>query len=219
METHQQMVADKLTVGQLMTTCLLALPPLVPVHQLVTTLRTATHHSFPVTTEVETAMRSQDDFELQVPGFGALLNHGPEKLGLCGVRARGLHPRCCRTHLHCSSILCSQLLDCVAKQTVIALKANGSQLGWYVSNALQPLSALTGSPFKVPQQICACIDFHQINRVSFGIASIDYGHGISEPAGVSGGGDTWRAAGAAQVEDSHALPPPRRAGTPFSTAL
>ena len=67
METHQQMVADKLTVGQLMTTSLLALPPLVPVHQLVATLRSAAHHSFPVTSEVETAMRSQDAFELQVP--------------------------------------------------------------------------------------------------------------------------------------------------------
>ena len=66
METHQQMVADKLTVGQLMTTNLLALPPLVPVRQLISTLRAASHHSFPVTKEVETAMRSEDDFELEV---------------------------------------------------------------------------------------------------------------------------------------------------------
>lgn len=80
METHQQMVADKLTVGQLMTTSLLALPPLVPVQHLVATLRASTHHSFPVTTEVETAMRSQDDFELQVPIFRALgLKHASSR--------------------------------------------------------------------------------------------------------------------------------------------
>ena len=34
METHQQMVADKLAVSQFMTTSLLALPPVVPVHQV-----------------------------------------------------------------------------------------------------------------------------------------------------------------------------------------
>ena len=66
METHQQMVADKLTVGQLMTTQLLALPPIVPVRQLVSTLRSAAHHSFPVTREVEIAMGSENDFELEV---------------------------------------------------------------------------------------------------------------------------------------------------------
>ena len=66
METHQQMVADKLTVGQLMTTQLLALPPIVPVRQLVSTLRSAAHHSFPVTREVEIAMGSEIDFELEV---------------------------------------------------------------------------------------------------------------------------------------------------------
>ena len=34
METHQLLVADKLTVGELMTTNILALPPLAPVRQV-----------------------------------------------------------------------------------------------------------------------------------------------------------------------------------------
>ena len=34
METHQLLVADKLTVGELMTTAVLALPPLAPVRQV-----------------------------------------------------------------------------------------------------------------------------------------------------------------------------------------
>ena len=35
METHQRLVADKLTVGELMTTTLLALPPIAPVLQVI----------------------------------------------------------------------------------------------------------------------------------------------------------------------------------------
>ena len=48
MQLRQAMVADKLTVGELMCTSLVALPPVVPLRQLVATLRGCRHTSFPV---------------------------------------------------------------------------------------------------------------------------------------------------------------------------
>ena len=49
MQLQQAMVADKLTAGELMSTALVALPPLVPVETLVKTLATCRHAAFPVT--------------------------------------------------------------------------------------------------------------------------------------------------------------------------
>lgn len=50
------MVNDKLAVSELMTTSLIALPPVVPVRRLVDTLRMCSHQAFPVTPEVEKAL-------------------------------------------------------------------------------------------------------------------------------------------------------------------
>ena len=50
------MVDDKLSVSELMTTSLIALPPVVPVRRLVDALRMCAHQAFPVTPEVEKAL-------------------------------------------------------------------------------------------------------------------------------------------------------------------
>jgi hypothetical protein len=56
LDVHQQMIDDKLSVSELMTTSLLALPPVVPVRRLVDALRMCSHQAFPVTPEVEKAL-------------------------------------------------------------------------------------------------------------------------------------------------------------------
>jgi CBS domain-containing protein len=58
------MVADKLNVRELMTTSLVALPPIVPVSVLVDTLQKHRHHSFPVTPDTEKAWNSDEHFDL-----------------------------------------------------------------------------------------------------------------------------------------------------------
>jgi hypothetical protein len=52
MQLRQAMVADKLTAGELMCTSLVALPPVVPLQQLMATLRGCRHASFPVTEDL-----------------------------------------------------------------------------------------------------------------------------------------------------------------------
>lgn len=65
LDVHQQMVDDKLTVSELMTTSMIALPPVVPVRRLVDTLRMCNHQAFPVTPEVEKALGiTGEPFEL-----------------------------------------------------------------------------------------------------------------------------------------------------------
>ncbi|KAI7845409.1 hypothetical protein COHA_001114 [Chlorella ohadii] len=60
-----KMVDDKLTVSELMTTSMIALPPVVPVRRLVDTLRMCNHQAFPVTPEVEKALGvTGEPFEL-----------------------------------------------------------------------------------------------------------------------------------------------------------
>jgi hypothetical protein len=49
MQLRQAMVADKLTAGELACTSLVALPPVVPLRQLLAALRGCRHVSFPVT--------------------------------------------------------------------------------------------------------------------------------------------------------------------------
>lgn len=49
------MVSDKLSVGELMTTQLTALEPIVLVSKLETVLRRCAHQAFPITSEVEKA--------------------------------------------------------------------------------------------------------------------------------------------------------------------
>lgn len=65
LDVHQQMIDDKLTVSELMTTSLIALPPVVPVRRLVDTLRMCSHQAFPVTPEVDKALGTTGEpFEL-----------------------------------------------------------------------------------------------------------------------------------------------------------
>lgn len=55
MQVRQAMAADKLAAGDLMATSLVALPPVVPLEQLLATLGSCTHASFPVTDDPDAA--------------------------------------------------------------------------------------------------------------------------------------------------------------------
>ena len=55
LESHQRMVSDKLSVGELMTTQMTALEPVMLVSKLEGVLRRCAHQAFPITTEVEKA--------------------------------------------------------------------------------------------------------------------------------------------------------------------
>lgn len=57
-ETRQRMVNDKLTVSELATTALVALPPVVPLAELADTLRACRYQTFPVSLDVHAALRS-----------------------------------------------------------------------------------------------------------------------------------------------------------------
>lgn len=57
-EPHQRMVNDKLTASELATTALVALPPLVPIREVVDTLRSCRHQAFPVTPDTKAAYQS-----------------------------------------------------------------------------------------------------------------------------------------------------------------
>ena len=57
-EAHQRMVNDKLAVAELAATALVALPPVVPLRELVDTLRACRHQAFPVTLDVKAAYLS-----------------------------------------------------------------------------------------------------------------------------------------------------------------
>ncbi|KAK9808763.1 hypothetical protein WJX72_003174 [[Myrmecia] bisecta] len=64
LESHQRMVADKLTVSELATTQLVAVPPVMPVRELVETLQRCGHQAFPVTPDVAKAYTSDETFPL-----------------------------------------------------------------------------------------------------------------------------------------------------------
>lgn len=57
-EMRQRMVNSKLRVGELASTALVALPPVVRVSALAATLRACGHQAFPVTPEVKAALQS-----------------------------------------------------------------------------------------------------------------------------------------------------------------
>ncbi len=57
-ETRQRMVNDKLTVSELASTALMALPPVVPLAELADTLRACRYQTFPITPNVNAALRS-----------------------------------------------------------------------------------------------------------------------------------------------------------------
>lgn len=57
-EMRQRMVNSKLRVGELASTALVALPPVVRVSALAATLRACSHQAFPVTPEVKAALQS-----------------------------------------------------------------------------------------------------------------------------------------------------------------
>ncbi|KAL4855536.1 Chloride channel protein A [Chlorella vulgaris] len=61
LDVHQQMIDDKLSASELMTTSLIALPPVVPVRRLIDTLRMCNHQAFPVTPEVEKALDASNE--------------------------------------------------------------------------------------------------------------------------------------------------------------
>lgn len=58
LEPHQRMVAGKVSVNELMTTQLVALPPVVHLRELVDTLRKVRHQTFPVTNDIKKAYES-----------------------------------------------------------------------------------------------------------------------------------------------------------------
>jgi len=57
-ETRQRMVNDKLTVSELATTALVALPPVVPIAELAEALRSCRYQTFPISPDVNAALRS-----------------------------------------------------------------------------------------------------------------------------------------------------------------
>lgn len=61
---EQQMIDDKLTVAELASTSIVALPPVVRLRDLIDTLRSCSHQAFPVTPEVEAAKEPGGSFEL-----------------------------------------------------------------------------------------------------------------------------------------------------------
>lgn len=62
MESHQRMVSDKLSVGELMTTQMTALEPIMLVSKLEAVLKRCAHQAFPITTEVEKAFAASRPF-------------------------------------------------------------------------------------------------------------------------------------------------------------
>eukprot|EP00884_Botryococcus_braunii_P006609 jgi/Botrbrau1/1594/Bobra.0185s0013.2 len=62
LSAHQKMIADKLSVAELMSMAVVALPPVVLVRQLVETLRCCNHGAFPVTPDVKKAYDSAEPF-------------------------------------------------------------------------------------------------------------------------------------------------------------
>ncbi|KAK9843640.1 hypothetical protein WJX81_000756 [Elliptochloris bilobata] len=63
-EVRQRMVNGKLSVGELASTALVALPPVVRVSALAAALRSCSHQAFPVTPEVKAALQSDAAFPL-----------------------------------------------------------------------------------------------------------------------------------------------------------
>ena len=57
-ETRQRMVNDKLTVSELATTALVALPPVTPIAELAEALRSCRYQTFPISPDVNAALRS-----------------------------------------------------------------------------------------------------------------------------------------------------------------
>ncbi|DBA70944.1 TPA: hypothetical protein ACH3X2_011387 [Trebouxia sp. C0005] len=64
LESHQRMVSDKLSVGELMTTQMTALEPVMLVSKLEGVLRRCAHQAFPITTEVDKAFAANESFPL-----------------------------------------------------------------------------------------------------------------------------------------------------------
>ena len=57
-EAHQRMMAEKISVGELATTQMIALKPVPTCADLVSTLRSSGHQAFPITAEVSQAYQS-----------------------------------------------------------------------------------------------------------------------------------------------------------------
>eukprot|EP00891_Asterochloris_glomerata_P005649 jgi/Astpho2/5649/gw1.00079.232.1_t len=64
LSSHQKMIADKLTVSELMTMAVVAMPPIVKMKQLVETLRCCSHQAFAVTPDVKRAFETVEPFDL-----------------------------------------------------------------------------------------------------------------------------------------------------------
>ena len=60
LESHQRMVSDKLSVGELMTTQLTALEPVVLVSKLELVLKRCAHQAFPITSDVDKAFSASE---------------------------------------------------------------------------------------------------------------------------------------------------------------
>lgn len=60
------MVSDKLSVGELMTTQMTALEPIMLVSKLESVLKRCAHQAFPITTEVEKAFAASKPHRLAV---------------------------------------------------------------------------------------------------------------------------------------------------------
>lgn len=88
-----QMIDDKLTVSELMTTSLIALPPVVPVRRLVDTLRMCSHQVGAVGTFVSCQQAQRALAGMVVVGGGGALGGDSVQSGHgCGATAAG----CCR---------------------------------------------------------------------------------------------------------------------------
>ena len=57
-ETRQRMANDKLSMSELATTALVALPPVVPLAELAETLRSCRFQTFPISPDVNAALCS-----------------------------------------------------------------------------------------------------------------------------------------------------------------
>ena len=66
LESHQRMVSDKLSVGELMTTQLTALEPVVLVSKLELVLRRCAHQAFPITSDVDKAFSASKSVMLDL---------------------------------------------------------------------------------------------------------------------------------------------------------
>ncbi|CAL5218914.1 g660 [Coccomyxa viridis] len=92
-ETRQRMANDKLSVSELATTALVALPPVVPLTELAETLRACRFQTFPISPDVNAALCSDVPFDLHgVVMRSQLLRMLKHRIGFCQLSANAPVP-------------------------------------------------------------------------------------------------------------------------------